>query len=167
MSTYLTLAKLKDFSVLPDEWIDDVEARYPGWVASQINVASRWVDTRLRKRYASPFAAHDADPPTPVAVQDWVARLVTLRVLLRRGVDSADAEIDTIREDFLEAKAEILEAADSKDGAFDIPLRTEADATAISSPGTRSYTEAPPYVGHDQQAVTGREEDAAGGGTFG
>ena len=166
MAVYLTVAKFKLLTTLPDEWIDEVEADHAGWLDAQLDAWGRWIDSRLRKRYASPFAAHDADPPTPVAVQGWLARLVTLRVLLRRGVDSSDEHYETIREDFIDAKAEITEAADSKDGAFDLPLRTEADATAITSPETRAYTEQSPYVAFDVQATTGREEDSDGEGTY-
>ena len=166
MATYLDLDGFKELTVLPALFVDEVETAQSGWVDAQLDYWSRWIDSRLRKRYASPFAAHDATPPTPLAVQGWLARLVSLRLMLRRGVDSSDLQFEVIHADYLEAKAEIQEAADAVEGLFDLPLRVDEDATAIARQETRSYSEQSPYVGHDVQAEVGREEDSAGEGSY-
>lgn len=165
MAVYLTMELFKDLTILPESFVDEVEAEHAGWVDKQLDRQSRWIDSRLRKRYASPFAAHDASPPTPVSVQGWLADIVTLMVLLKRGVDANDEQYDTIRERYLEAKAEIQEAADAEKGLFDLPARVDEDASAIARQDTRSYSEQSPYVGHDVQAEIGRDEDSAGEGS--
>ena len=165
MSIYLTLAKFRDLTVVPASYVDEVELAHAGWVDGQLEYWSRWIDSRLRKRYASPFAAHDADPPTPVAVQGWLERLVTARVMLKRGVDQNDEQVQTVLEEHQAAKGEILEAAKSDENLFDLPVRTSGDATAVSKGGPRSYSEQSPYAAFDEQARVGRTEDRNGRGT--
>jgi len=167
MSIYLNLAGFKDLTTIPASFVDEVEAREPGWVDKQLAHWGRWIDARLRKRYASPFAAHDAADPTPVVVQGWLSRIVTPKVWLKRGVDPSDLEFELVNADATAAQAEVLEAAKSDEGWFDLPLRTDEDASAIARGGPLSYSEQSPYVWADAQSLTGREEDAAGGGSFG
>lgn len=165
MSTYLTLKKYKALSTLPDSFIDDVEERYEGWITQQLEAKARWIDARLRKRYAVPFAAHDADPATPVTVQDWLTRLVNLAVWFKRGVDPGDAQFEEIRTDRDEAKSEILEAANSNEGWFDLPLRDDEDPSAIARGTPKGYSEQSPYVWTDQQLEAAMNEDSAGSGS--
>lgn len=80
MAIYLTLAKYKALTTLTDSAVDDTEARYPGWIDNQLESQARWIDARLRKRYSTPFGAHDAAIPTPPTVQDWLTRIVNLRI---------------------------------------------------------------------------------------
>lgn len=165
MSTYLTLALFRDLTVVPASYVDEVQAAHAGWVDKQLDYWSRWIDSRLRKRYASPFAAHDDTPPTPVAVQGWLERLVTARVMLKRGVDQNDEQVQTVLEEHRTAKEEILEAARSDENLFDLPLRTDGDASAINRGGPKGYSEQSPYVFMDEQAETAHAEDRNGGGT--
>jgi hypothetical protein len=172
MATYLTLAKYKDLTTIPSEFVDEVESRYPGWVAAQLEYWARWIDARLRKRYATPFAAHDATPPTPPTVQGWLARIVNLQVWIKRGIDPSDATFPTLKEDHDNARAEVLETANANEttspGAwFDLPLRADEDGTGISRGGPRSYSEQSPYVWTDRQRDTANDEDANGGGSYG
>lgn len=165
MATYLTYQKFRNLAVIPEAFIDDVEKTSPGWVANQLEYWARWLDARLRKRYASPFAAHDATPPTPATVQGWLARIVTVRVWLKRGVDPDDLQYVTIAQDAENAFAEVLEAANSDEGWFDLPLRTDANGSAITQGNPRAYSEQSPYVWTDRQRATGVNEDDAGGGS--
>ncbi len=167
MATYLDYATFRGLTVLPDNFVDDLEKRQAGWVETQLEYWARWIDSRLRKRYASPFAAYNDTPPTPASIQGWLARIVSLRVMLRRGVDPNDLQFDIIRLDAEAAMAEVLEAANSDEGWFDLPLRTDEDGSAINRADPRSYTEASPYVWTDRQALTGRNEDASGTGSSG
>ena len=131
-----------------------------GWTLIQLEEASAWIDSRLRKRYAAPFSA-----PYPVQVLSWLTRLVTVRCNLKRGVDATDVQYSSIQQDAADAKAEILDASNGDAGLFDLPLRSDTTATGISKGGPFGYSEQSPYVGFTMQARTGREEDRNGRGT--
>lgn len=166
MATYLDFQKFRDATSIPESFVDDVEKRKAGWVDNQLELWARWIDGRLRKRYASPFNAHDASPDsTPTIIQLWLARIVTWRVMVRRGVDPNDLQADTIKEDHDRAIEEIDEAADSEEGRFDIPLRTNEDGSAMRTTSPRGYSEASPYVYTDRQVATARREDDNGTGS--
>lgn len=160
--SYLDLNGFKGLSVMPASDIDEIEAVASGWVQAQLDYWSSWIDARLTKRYEAPFEA-----PFPVAVTGWLARIVTLRCYLRRGVDPNDPQFEEIRADADAAREEIREAADSEVGLFELPLREDTTASGVSRGGPRGYSEASPYVGFDVQSAAGRDEDAAGRGTDG
>ena len=167
MATYLTLDKFISITTMPSEFVEEVENRYPGWVAAQLEVQARWIDSRLRKLYATPFAAHDDSDPTPTQVQLWLAVIVSVEIWLKRGVDLNDAQFDKIDARATIAKEEILEAANSENNWFDLPLKISEDGTAIVHATTQVYSEQSPYVAFDRQAETAFQEDENGGGTFG
>ena len=66
---YLDINGFKLATIAPSEYVDFVETLTPGWTANRLLVNSGWLDSRLRKRYAAPFAA-----PYPDAVLDWLQR---------------------------------------------------------------------------------------------
>ena len=167
MAIYLDFDGFKNLTTMPSSFVDDVESVWPGWVEAQLEYWARWIDARLRKRYATPFAAHGDAPPTPPSIQGWLARIVNVKVYLKRGVDPDDLQFDVVRQDATGAQAEVLEAANSEDGWFDIPTTKTADGSAINRGNPRSYSEQSPYVWTDAQQATGRNEDRNGGGTFG
>jgi hypothetical protein len=167
MAIYLDFDGFKSLTLLPIDFVTDLEARAPGWIEAQLESKARWIDARLRKRYATPFAAFDDDPPTPPTIQDWLARIVTLRVMLKRGVDPDDAQFVVISEDAKEAMLEIAEASDSDTGKFDLPSRADEDGSAISRGDPRSYSEASPYVWSNVQRDAAALEDDSGRGTSG
>lgn len=160
MTAYLTRAAFKLLTVMPAIDVDALETEASGWVDAQLALISARIDSRLRKRYAVPFTA-----PAPTAVTDWLARLVTLQCYLRRGVDSTDAQFVQIKADADAATAELKEAADAKEGLFELPLRADTDANGVTRGGPLAYSEQSPYVWTSQQGTTGREEDANGSGT--
>lgn len=160
MTAYLTLAQFKTASIATDEAIDEVETRYPGFVDQRLAIASSWIDARLRKRYAAPFAS-----PYPLAVVGWLASIVTEQVMRKRGIDATDAQVSTYVDDRKTAEAEVLEAANAKDGLFDLPLRADTDADGISKGEPLAYSEASPYVWTDRQASRAYDEDANGTGS--
>lgn len=159
---YLDLPGFRAETLMPGSDVDALDVRHPGWIAGQLESWSRQIDARLRKRYAVPFVA-----PYPIAVQGWLARIVTLRCYLKRGVDPNDAQFEVIKEDADNAVAEIKEAADAETGLYDLPLIEGSSASGISKGGPRSYSEASPYVGFDVQERVGRGEDRNGEGTYG
>src|SRR5690606_7386155 len=114
---YLTLQQFKELAALPPQYIEAIEEIDEGWTERQLLRKSRWIDARLRKRYAVPFTL-----PAPDAVQDWLVRLVTLPLFLKRGVDPNDQQFEEYRSDAERAEREVLEAANSDTGLFDLPL---------------------------------------------
>lgn len=156
---YLTVEQFKDLAISPASYVDEIETEHPGWVDAQLGFWSSYIDSRLAKRYATPF---DADSP-PVVVQGWLARLVTERVYLKRGVDNTDGQIAAVQDDAKAAQAEIKEAADAKDGLFELPLRADAPGSdGITRGKVLSYTEQSPYSWTYVQVTNGREEDRNG-----
>jgi len=159
---YLNRSAFANLTVLPASDLEAIESVAAGWLDVQLEAASRWIDARLSKRYAVPFGT-----PAPEIVRAWVARIVTLRAMLRRGVDPSDLQFQVIKEDADAALAEIREAADADAGLFDLPLRGDLTVSGIARGGTRGYSEASPYVWMDEQARTGRREDRSGRGSRG
>lgn len=159
---YLDKDAFAERTIMPSEYVDAIETVSAGWIDLQLEEWSAWIDSRLRKRYAVPFQA-----PYPAAVTAWLTRLVTVRCYLKRGVEATDEQYITIEQDAKEARAEVLEAADSMAGLFDLPLRSNTTATGIDRSGPFAYTEQSPYVWATQQRRTGRDEDSNGGGTYG
>lgn len=154
MSQYLTLAEFRAITTMPWGDVDDLEVAAPGWIVNQVIVASGLIDGRLRKRYAAPFVA-----PVPDIVRSWTARIVTLRAYLRRGVDARDAQFQVILDDATRAEAEIKEAADSKDGLFELPIRQDLPTTGgIARGGPLGYSEASPYTWTTVQSETAADE---------
>lgn len=158
---YLTQAEWKLRTLMPGEDVDALEARFPGFMALQLDELSDAIDARLRKRYGAPFST-----PYPKAVLRWLTALGTRSGYLKRGVDPNDLQVAEYFKDAETAQAEILEAANSEIGLFDLPVNTAGDS-AVSKSGTRSYSEASPYVWQDGQAQTGRNEDSSGSGSYG
>lgn len=149
---YLDLDGFKARTVMPDVDVDGVEDVAPGWILQQLRSKSALINARLEKRYATPFK----DPP-PEVVCDWLTRLVTPLVYMKRGVNPADAQFAMVGEDAKTAIAELTEAADSEGGKFDLPLRADTTVRGVVNGGPYGYSEASPYDWTDaqQQAVRG------------
>lgn len=163
MSTpYLTVAEFKDLSTMPAERVDELEAIAPAFLAAKLAAKSRWIDSRLAKRYAVPFSA-----PYPEAVQDWLARIVTPLAHVRLGVPATDEQVVTVLEAATTAEAEVLEAAEAEKGLFDLPLRADATSSGISKGAPYVYSERSPTLWTHTQARRGREERRNGRGTDG
>lgn len=157
MVAYLDLAAFKLRSVMPESDITALNTRQPGWIDTKLEEASRFIDAQLAKRYAVPFAT------PPDTVKRWVARMVTFECYQRRGWDPTDQQAEQIKGDSDDAKLEIVKAADSVTGLYDLPLAS--GSSGISKGGPRVYSEASPYVWTDVQSETGRPEDRSGSGT--
>lgn len=159
LPTYLDLPGFRQRTMLNVAEVDVVEQDNPGFTLSRIQVAISYIHGRLRKRYALPFAV-----PYPEIVLDWIVRLVSYEVLRKRGANPADPNCIQFKEDADRALAELKEAADSKDGLFDLPSPEEGPSN-VSTGGPLGYTETSPYVWRDVQQQSGSSEDGSGGGT--
>lgn len=153
---YLTLAAFKLLSVIPPEYLDEIETDQAGWTDAQLQRWSDWIDSRLAKRYAAPFGS-----PYPGAVTGWLNDLVTYEAYLKRGIDPTDKQTSEIIGRKKDAMIEIKEAADAKDGLFDLPLRSNTSESGISKGAPLGYSEASPYHGFDLQRDAGQEDDAS------
>lgn len=147
---------------MPQADVDAVEGETPGFVNARLATHSAKIDTRLRKRYAVPFSALN---PYPEAVLEWLTKIVTFELYLKRGVDPSDQSIALVKSDKEQAEAELKEAADAQSGLFDLPVLDVADSSAVTKGGPLSYSETSPYVFTDIQVTNGRTEDMNRRGT--
>lgn len=162
-NSYLSVA---DFKVrvrfMRPEDVDQLEAKRSGVTLTTLEDVSEYIDTRLDKRYATPFVA-----PLPRVLFRWVVDLATPMLLEMRGFDANDPDMLRMAAAQEKADAQILEAASSKDSLFGLPATDGGDGTGISRGGPLFYSEASPYVGADRQEREGVCEDLSGFGTYG
>ena len=105
-----------------------------------------------------------AAPPVPETVLGWIVALVTVDLYRKRGVNPQDPQIDLLVKEAERAFAEIKEAADSKEGLFDLPASEDVDS-AVTTGGPMGYSEQSPYVWADRELHAARNEDDQGRGT--
>lgn len=152
MSSYATIDQVKTFGVMPAEDVDDLEARYPGVVAANVTGISGQFDASLVKRYAAPFVA-----PYPDSLIFNVVQVVVLRLYLKRGFNPSSAQDAQIIKLADAAMAWLRDAADSKDGLVELPIRQQTGPSAVNSGGPLAYGEASPYTAMDQQSLAVRQ----------
>jgi hypothetical protein len=141
---YLDIANLKLFSSMPDEDIDLLPVEF---VLQRLNVRSSEIDARLRKRYKVPF-----EHPVPDIVRGWLADLVTVDMYQRRGVNPADDTFQAARDAANQAREQMRESADAREGLYDLPLRHDlAESGIAGAGGPLSYSEQSPYDWADRQ----------------
>ena len=99
-----------------------------------------------------------AATPVPEIVLVWLNHLVTLAAYRRRGFNPNDPSGELIVKAAEDAKKEVLEAADSKDGLFDLPVSEDLDS-AVTTGGPLGRSDVSPYAWQTRQAVKGRGQD--------
>jgi phage gp36-like protein len=153
ITAYLTAAEYKARALVPSIFIDEVEAQEPGWTAAQLDFLSARIDSQLRKRYAVPF-----ESPYPVTAQLWLEALTTERVLLRRGVDATDQQAAHLFALADKARNEIQEAADSRDGLYELPLNAGDTDDGVTKAFPLGYVEYSPYTASYNQRADSRND---------
>jgi phage gp36-like protein len=144
---------------MPHEQVDQLLTLSPGWLESQLESVSSWIDMYLSKRYTVPFKT-----PYPKMVPAWLARIVTANAYAAHGFPASDQQREAIDADARRAEDEIKQAADGNLGLIDLAPSDQSIAP-VQYGGTRAYSEASPYVGLSIQRTRGRREDANGRGS--
>ncbi len=152
MTPYLTFATWKARSRLSSTDCDDIYAREQDKVDNSLADVTEWINSRLRKRYV------EAELPTNRTILAWCRDIVDLEVFILRGGNPSSAQDALYKERHDAAKAEILEAADAKEGKFDLPLKQDVTETGISKGGPLASSEASPWAWTDVQAAAVRDE---------
>lgn len=151
--SYLDVAGWKTRTIMPSANADALDASAPGFLAARLKFHTSRMNVRLRKRYAAPFA-----DPVPEVVLGWLDALVTVDAYQKLGWNPADEQAKEVIDARTTALAEIKEAADSKDGLFDLPLRQDTTEEGIAMGAPLGYSEPDAYEWTDAQAeaVRGR-----------
>lgn len=157
---YYALADFVNRTVMPASDVAIVETATPGKTAYLIAGWQAWIDSRLRKRYAVPFNQNGAQ--CPEIVLGWLTKLVTPDVYRARGVNPGqDDQVARLDDMAAEAKAEIKEAADSKEGLFDLPTLDGVNGSAVSQGSPLASTQTSPYAWQQYQRADGLYDDLA------
>lgn len=158
MAAYLTRNQFLLATSVPASYVQAIEAQYPGFVQTQLEMFSAMIDARLNKLYS-------VDPLNPaLIVKLWLTQLVSFKLMERRGYNTVDNQAENYKADYDLALKDLQEAANAVDGLFDLPLKRDAE-TGGTKGAPMFYTETSPYVGRQVQREVGRREDQQGRGT--
>lgn len=141
MPNYLTSnVEFCGLSPFNEDQAAELEASRPGHLMALSAAISSGVDARLRKRYKVPFG-NPAPTNCPLKIKMWVADLLTPRAYLSLGVRPSDEQQEAIIAAAKLADSEIKEAADAKEGLFELPLLEGLTASAIDESIPLAYSE--------------------------
>jgi len=147
---------------MPAADVAQLESIEAGFLQTSLDDNWDWICDRLRKRYN---IAQIQTAPNRTVLR-WLTKLVTRDAYDKRGNNpSAASDAEAIYKAAERVEAEVEEAADSRDGLFELPLLPGQSPSGVSRGGPLSYSETSPYVSTTIQAVNGRVEDADGQGT--
>lgn len=108
---------------------------------------------------------YQAATPIPEVVLRWITDIGTPMVYRKRGINPSDPTYGDLKDAATRAEEEITEAANSKDGLFDLPLSDDNAPSNVTQGGPLGYSETSPYAWTDIEANVGSNEDAFGRGT--
>lgn len=150
MARYIDLEYLKLVGNVPPAVLDECEEQTPGRIDKVIEAVCRFVDGRLAKRYSTPFGE-----PVPEAIKMAVAAIVSHHLRVQIGFDPGSQQDQLIVDAKNEAFAYLKEAADSKEGLVELPLREpppgQKDAGGVRRGGPLGRSDASPYDWTDRQ----------------
>jgi hypothetical protein len=145
---YVDIEYVKLVGTMPAHDIDALEALTPGTFSAIASSVSRIFDARLFKRYKTPFVE-----PVPEVVRWHVAHVVVAALWKKRGFNPGSEQDALIERAKDEALAWLKEAADSKEGLVELPIREATpDATGVVKGGPIADSEATPYEWVDKQS---------------
>lgn len=88
--------------------------------------------------------AYVAATPVPEVILQWLTALVTDDVAIRHGINPNDPLSTKLSERAALARQQIEQAANTKDGLWDLPVSEDA-GSAVDTGGPMCYAEASPY----------------------
>jgi hypothetical protein len=132
------------------------------FIDARLIAQTSYIYSRLRARYEVPF---DPTQPYIETPHRWLEALVQRDCYRKRGGNPGAALDGDILANALAAEADLKEAADAKDGLFQLPLLNNENGQGVSKGNVRVYSEASPYVSTDIEACIGRLEDRQGYGS--
>jgi len=161
MSKYLTATEFTERTLLPASYVEQVAAQAPTFVDLALEERSAYIDALLGKRYAIPFQA-----PIPMIIKRWLTNLVSLDIYMKRGFNPTDDDAKLFEKQFDTTITELKEAADAKDGLYELPVKQTAEGqSGITKGFSRVYSEGSPFVWKRLQRARGTQEDIDGHGT--
>lgn len=141
MSQYLTVQEYALMSIMPQNGVDELTTRYPGWLDAMLTSYSGMIDARLAKRYVTPLTA-----PVIAPIKLILTRLVDPIAYTKRGVDTSDAQQDRLDALYKQAELDLAEMADSETGKYDLPLRADLpNISGLKQPQVLTRSENTPY----------------------
>lgn len=149
-------------------WLPDTPAALLAGAGTGVTTSATYVLGTTGVTANFPIGTYSADnvyasdTQVPEIILGWIAAILTPRIYAKRGYNPQDPQIEDLRAESQRAIDELKEAADSKDGLFDLPANEDADS-AITCAGPLFYSEISPYLWMDEQARIGTQEDAQTG----
>lgn len=147
--SYATFQQIRRLGVLRPSDIDRIEVQEPGITMERAEAVTATANTRLSKRYRTPFNAQNP----PIALAKYVAVMTTYELLFDfRGVNP-DSDQKAKAEDAMAFQVSWLkDAVDSKDGDAELrAAETGLGDSAVNAGGPLGYSEASPYSWMDVQ----------------
>lgn len=158
---YITPEQYRQKTLLPENILDAIEQRTPGWIAAQLDLVSARIFAQLGKRYGDWVNAN----AYPTVLGEWITRIMDVRALLKRGVAADDKQYETYKELHDTAWKEVNNAANSETGLFDLATEQGGVTSGIVRGAPLQYSEQSPYSWLDGQAEIGHQEDSNRMGT--
>jgi phage gp36-like protein len=155
---YVDLPGFRARTLIDGPDVDLFESRNPGFIVQNLADWQSEIDSRLRKRYAVPFAA-----PPPAIIIRWLVRLTTWDVWQKRGTNPQDPAIEKAEKAHDLALTQLKEAADSEEGLYDLPLLETDQRSAVVNGGPLGYAEQSPYTWTTIEAQDASREDGSSG----
>lgn len=130
--------------------------------AAQVPLAGTGMVLQMPTAAGNTFSTDNvyaAATPVPEIVLSWLTTLVTHKLMRKRGMNPQDPIIELLVADVQRVHDEIKEAADSKDGLFDLPTSEDEDS-AVTTGGPAGCSQTSPYVWQDVERAIGVAQDA-------
>jgi hypothetical protein len=140
---YLECERYAALSEIQKERVTAFVSRRGADVNSKLELLSRFIEDKLRHRYAIPF------PERHSTIEGWLVALVDPWALNQIGYDGRDDDPGPARIAKLEeaAKAEISAAGDpNSQQVINLPTRDGKDSSASTKGAPKAYSEPSPYT---------------------
>lgn len=161
MARYLDVAGFRARTIMPGEDVDELELRAAGWLQTRIDDVGDEFDDQLRKRYDVPFGvAGTPRTSVPRTIIRWLVAIVTRDAYLKRGFNPASQQDEAgIFGTAARAEEQVALAANAETGLYELPLRADDVANAVTRGGPQADAQQSPYTWATLQRDDARDED--------